>query len=39
MDFINGVSLSDLLEDPNAKRPIRLIKEDISDSDIKVIYR
>ena len=39
MDFINGVSLSDLLEDPNAERPTRLMMEDISDSDIEVIYR
>jgi hypothetical protein len=39
MDFINGVSLSDLLEDPNAECPTRLMREDISDSDIEVIYR
>lgn len=39
MDFVNGVSLSDLLEDPNAERPTRLMREDISDSDIVVIYR
>jgi hypothetical protein len=39
MDFINSVSVSDLLKDPNAKRPTRLIREDISNSDIKVIYR
>ncbi|KAH9221817.1 phosphotransferase enzyme family protein [Leptodontidium sp. 2 PMI_412] len=39
MDFISGVSLSDLLEVPNAERPTRLIREDISDSDIEVIYR
>jgi hypothetical protein len=39
MDFINGVSLSDLLKDPNAKHPTRLMREDISDSDIEVIYR
>jgi len=39
MDFIDGVSLSDLLEDPNAKRATRLMREDISDSDIEVIYR
>ena len=30
MDFINGVSLTDLLEDPNAERPTRLMREDIS---------
>jgi hypothetical protein len=39
MDFISGVSLSDLLEVPNAELPTRLIREDISDSDIEVIYR
>ncbi|KAG4431947.1 hypothetical protein IFR05_012566 [Cadophora sp. M221] len=39
MDFISGVSLSDLLEVPNAERPTRLIREDISDSDIEVVYR
>jgi hypothetical protein len=39
MDFINGVSASDVLKDPNAERPTRLIREDISDSDIEIIYR
>lgn len=39
MDFINGVSLSDLLKNPNAEHPTRLIREDMSDSDILVIYR
>ncbi|KAK6814919.1 hypothetical protein RU639_009772 [Aspergillus parasiticus] len=39
MDFINGVSLSDLLRDPNAECPTRVIREDISDSDIEFIYR
>jgi hypothetical protein len=39
MDFINGVSLSDLLKDPNAERPTRLMREGISDSDIEIIYR
>jgi len=39
MDFINGVSVSDLLKDPNAERPTRLMRENISDSDIEVIYR
>jgi hypothetical protein len=38
MDFIDGVSLSDLLQDPNAERPTRPMR-DISDSDIEVIYR
>ncbi|KAJ5531277.1 hypothetical protein N7527_004670 [Penicillium freii] len=39
MDFINGVSLSSLLQDPNAERPSRVMRDDISDSDIEVIYR
>ena len=39
MDFINGVSLNDLLKDPNAERPTRLMREDIDDSDIEIIYR
>ncbi|EEP75923.1 predicted protein [Uncinocarpus reesii 1704] len=39
MDFVNGVNLSDLLKDPNAERPTRLMREDISDSDIEIIYR
>lgn len=39
MDFINGVSLSDLLKNPNAERPTRLMREDISDNDIENIYR
>jgi hypothetical protein len=39
MDFISGISVSDLLKDPNAERPTRLMREDISDSDIEVIYR
>ncbi|KAK2757120.1 hypothetical protein FQN54_005090 [Arachnomyces sp. PD_36] len=39
MDFIDGVSLSDLLKDPNAEYPTRLMRADISDSDIEVIYR
>jgi hypothetical protein len=39
MDFINGMSASDVLKDPNAKRPTRLIREDISDSDIEIIYK
>ena len=33
------VSLSNLLEDPNAERLTRLMREDISDSNIEVIYR
>jgi aminoglycoside phosphotransferase (APT) family kinase protein len=39
MDFIDGVSASDVLRDPKADNPTRLMKEDISDSDIEVIYR
>lgn len=39
MDFINGVSLSDILKDPKAEQPSRLIREDIDDNDIEVIYR
>lgn len=39
MDFINGVSLGDLLRDPDAQRPSRVIREDISDGDIETIYR
>ncbi|KAL5362777.1 hypothetical protein BJX96DRAFT_166930 [Aspergillus floccosus] len=39
MDFINGVCLSDLLRDPDAQRPSRVIREDISDGDIEEIYR
>jgi hypothetical protein len=39
MDVINGVSLSDHLEDPNAKRPTRLTREDINDSDIEIMCR
>jgi hypothetical protein len=39
IDFINGVSASDVLKDPNAERPTRLIREDISDNDIEIIYR
>lgn len=29
MDFIHGVSLSDLLQDPNAERPSRAMRDDI----------
>ncbi|KAL2867736.1 aminoglycoside phosphotransferase family protein [Aspergillus lucknowensis] len=39
MDFIDGVSLSDLLQDPNAERPSRVIRDDISHSDIERIYQ
>lgn len=39
MDFINGVILRDLLQDPNADRPSRVTREDLRESDIEVIYR
>lgn len=39
MDFIDGVSLNDLLKDPNSECPSRVMREDISDSDIEAIYR
>ncbi|EEH09710.1 phosphotransferase enzyme family protein [Histoplasma capsulatum G186AR] len=39
MDFIDGVSLSDILNDTDAERPTRLMREDINDSDIEIIYR
>ncbi|KAJ5573819.1 uncharacterized protein N7459_008246 [Penicillium hispanicum] len=39
MDFIDGVSLSDLLQDPDAECPSRVMREDISDGDIEIIYR
>lgn len=39
MDFVDGVSLSELLQDPNAERPTRLMREDISDRDVELIYR
>ncbi|KAL3456143.1 hypothetical protein BJX64DRAFT_296895 [Aspergillus heterothallicus] len=39
MDFIEGVSLSQLLQDANAERPSRVMREDISDKDTKTIYR
>ncbi|KAL4742306.1 hypothetical protein BDV11DRAFT_202807 [Aspergillus similis] len=39
MDFIDGVSLSDILRDPNTERPSRVMREDISDSDVERIYR
>lgn len=39
MDFINGASLSDLLRNSNVKRPTRIMREDISDSDDLMIVR
>ncbi|OJI82034.1 hypothetical protein ASPTUDRAFT_175578 [Aspergillus tubingensis CBS 134.48] len=39
MDFIDGVSLSDLLQDHSAERPSRLMREDISDHNVEIIYR
>jgi aminoglycoside phosphotransferase (APT) family kinase protein len=38
MDFVEGVSLSDILRNP-AEWPSRLMREDISDSDVEFIYR
>lgn len=40
MDFIiDGVSLSNVLREPNAERPTRVIREDISDGDQECLYR
>ncbi|KAH8432028.1 phosphotransferase family protein [Aspergillus melleus] len=39
MDFIDGVSLNDLLRDPDAERPSRVMRENISDGDVEFIYR
>lgn len=39
MDFFEGVSLSDILRDPTAELSTRVMKEDISDSDVETIYR
>ncbi|RAH64070.1 phosphotransferase family protein [Aspergillus aculeatinus CBS 121060] len=39
MDFIHGVSLSHLLQAPNALCPTRVMREDISDRDLEIIYR
>ncbi|KAL4894944.1 hypothetical protein BDV59DRAFT_200720 [Aspergillus ambiguus] len=39
MDFIDGVSLSDILRDPEAQRPSRVIRENIGNDDIEIIYR
>ncbi|KAG2412743.1 hypothetical protein HFD88_010300 [Aspergillus terreus] len=39
MDFIQGVSLGELLRVPDTQRPSRVIREDISDGDIEMIYR
>ncbi|RAH78234.1 hypothetical protein BO86DRAFT_402920 [Aspergillus japonicus CBS 114.51] len=39
MDFIHGVSLSDLLRAPSALCPTRVMREDMSDRDIEIIYR
>lgn len=39
MDFVDGVSLSDVLQDPNAECPSRVTRADISNSDVDVIYR
>lgn len=39
MDFIEGVSLDDLVTNPEAKQHFRLIREDISDGIIEALYR
>jgi hypothetical protein len=39
MDFVDGVSLNDLLKDPNAERSTRLMRENIDDKDVEYIYR
>lgn len=39
MDFIEGVNLSSILQDPEAERRSRVMRDDISDSDIEQIYR
>ncbi len=39
MNFIDGVSLSDLIKDPDVDPPTRLMREDVGDSDIEFIYR
>ncbi|KAF1955899.1 hypothetical protein CC80DRAFT_473873 [Byssothecium circinans] len=39
MDFIDGVSLSDLLKDPNVENPTRLMRADMDDAHIEFIYR
>ena len=39
MDFINNISFSNFFEDFNIKRFIRLTRENISDNNIKIIYK
>lgn len=39
IDFVNGVCLNNLPTDPNEAEPTRLLREDISDGDIEVIYK
>ena len=39
MDFIEGVPLDSLLSNPNAEQHFRLIREDISDDTIEVLYK
>lgn len=39
MDFIEGISLDGLLSNPDAKQHFRLIREDVSDDTIEVLYR
>lgn len=39
MDFMDGVSLSDIFRNPGSQNPSRVIREDISDDDIEIVYR
>lgn len=38
MDFIQGVSLSDIFNDSAAERPTGLIREDVGDGDVEIVY-
>jgi hypothetical protein len=39
MDFIEGTCLTDCLGNPEAATPVRLMREDISDSDVEFLFR
>ncbi len=39
MDFVDGVCLNDFLVDPHEVEPTRLLREDIGDGDIELLYR
>lgn len=39
MDFVDGVSLNELLKDPNADRLTRFMREDIDDDHVEYVYR